>query len=131
MSAVFGGVLAFRQHHRLAGAFGRSDLFFVCHLTPITFDLVPCADEISACRWIDLKELIDNNRTTAITKHVALLTRTALDRGFDYVTIGCAERSSIYRNERYQMYSRLLNDVESTPDKKDYVHGVIARDDDK
>lgn len=122
--AEFDGILAFRQQHRLPGAFGRSDIFFVCRMTPVTFDVKPCAEEISAWRWIPLSELISNSETSAMTKHVALLAKQGLEHGFDDITIGCAERLSIFRNRRYNMYSRRLNSVEDV-DESLYLHDAV------
>lgn len=51
VQAQFRSLLCFRQAHGVA--FGKSDLFFVCLLEPLSEDIVPQASEIAACEWLD------------------------------------------------------------------------------
>lgn len=47
-------ILGFRQHH--GSNFHQSDLYFVCKLKAINFDIVPQANEISDARWMDVSK---------------------------------------------------------------------------
>lgn len=47
-------VLAFRQKHK--SFFGKSDLFFICMMRPLTFNLQKQDLEIEAAQWMPLKE---------------------------------------------------------------------------
>ncbi|XP_064961652.1 nudix hydrolase 2 isoform X3 [Musa acuminata AAA Group] len=47
-------VLAFRQSHK--SFFGKSDLFFVCMLRPLSHDIYPQELEIEAAQWMPVEE---------------------------------------------------------------------------
>jgi hypothetical protein len=48
-AARFDGVLLFRQQHKMA--FGVSDLYFLCRLTPVSSAITACAVEIAEAAW--------------------------------------------------------------------------------
>lgn len=48
----FLGLLCFRHAHNFQ--FGKSDLFFVCLLKPLSFSIVKQESEIAACEWLEL-----------------------------------------------------------------------------
>ncbi|CAK9156803.1 unnamed protein product [Ilex paraguariensis] len=50
----FGEVLAFRQSHK--SFFDKSDLFFVCMMHPLSFDIQKQESEIEAAQWMPLEE---------------------------------------------------------------------------
>eukprot|EP00599_Poterioochromonas_sp_BG-1_P005868 CAMPEP_0173149926 /NCGR_PEP_ID=MMETSP1105-20130129/10628_1 /TAXON_ID=2985 /ORGANISM="Ochromonas sp., Strain BG-1" /LENGTH=282 /DNA_ID=CAMNT_0014064909 /DNA_START=149 /DNA_END=997 /DNA_ORIENTATION=- len=54
----FKKLLAFRQVHVVL--FGKSDLFFICVLEPLTFDITPQEAEIQACEWKEPETLLDS-----------------------------------------------------------------------
>ncbi|XP_062012042.1 nudix hydrolase 10-like isoform X2 [Rosa rugosa] len=54
IDAEFSEVLAFRQAHKLF--FEKSDLFFVCMMRPLSFDIQKQDLEIEAAKWISLEE---------------------------------------------------------------------------
>nr|CAB3468491.1 unnamed protein product [Digitaria exilis] len=54
IDAEFVEVLAFRQSHR--AFFDKSDLFFVCLLRPLSYDITKQDSEIEACQWMPLEE---------------------------------------------------------------------------
>ena len=117
----FNGVLAFRQQHRHPGAFGRSDLFFVCHMTPLTYKLRPSVQEVATCQWMTLDDLETSGHTSVITKHVIKVVRQGLVNGLDHVLIGCSRQPAIYRNLTFNMYSVLAK----TASSEDCVHNVV------
>ncbi|KAL7218408.1 hypothetical protein ACSBR2_011637 [Camellia fascicularis] len=47
-------ILAFRQTHK--SFFGNSDLFFVCMLRPVSFDIQKQDTEIEAAKWMPIEE---------------------------------------------------------------------------
>ncbi|XP_010942276.1 nudix hydrolase 2 isoform X1 [Elaeis guineensis] len=47
-------ILAFRQNHM--SFFGKSDLFFVCMLRPLSFDIQKQESEIEAAQWMPIEE---------------------------------------------------------------------------
>ncbi|KAK2188384.1 hypothetical protein NP493_133g00016 [Ridgeia piscesae] len=99
------GILAFRQQHRHPGAFGRSDLYFVCHLVPLTFDLHPCAIEIDECRWIGLAELEHQKPLPALMLRVLQLVRQGLHDGFENVVLEPENCKSMYVGNMFKMYN--------------------------
>ena len=119
----FQGILTLRQQHDHPGAFGRSDIFFVCHMTPLTFDLSPCVHEIEACAWMTLDDLAKNVQTSAITLRIVQLAKLGLKNGFSEVDLTGYEFLSVYKGLKYHIYHRHLE-----PDKhelKSYVHSVV------
>ena len=50
----FVGLLAFRHAHNFQ--FGKSDLFFVCLLKPLTTNIVKQESEIADCEWLTLEK---------------------------------------------------------------------------
>ncbi|XP_062178600.1 nudix hydrolase 2-like isoform X2 [Phragmites australis] len=54
IDAEFVEVLAFRQSHK--AFFDKSDLFFVCLLRPLSFDITKQDSEIEACQWMPVEE---------------------------------------------------------------------------
>ena len=57
MLIEFKSVIAFRQHHKIPRSFNQSDLYFLCRMTPITYDITPCPDEVVDCQWMKLYAL--------------------------------------------------------------------------
>lgn len=109
------GILAFRQQHRHPGAFGRSDLYFVCHLVPLTFDLNPCPTEIEECRWIGLSELEHQAVLPTLMRRVLQLVRQGLQEGFENVVLEPQNCKSVYVGNTFKMYNppiRTSTDVE-------------------
>jgi ADP-ribose pyrophosphatase YjhB (NUDIX family) len=53
----FEKLLAFRQAHNIL--FGKSDLFFLCVLTPTSFDINPQEVEIHDCKWKEPSSLLE------------------------------------------------------------------------
>ncbi|KAG2613005.1 nudix hydrolase 2-like [Panicum virgatum] len=54
IDAEFVEVLAFRQSHK--AFFDKSDLFFVCLLRPLSYEITKQDSEIEACQWVPVEE---------------------------------------------------------------------------
>lgn len=52
--SVFKGVVGMRE--KLNHNFGRNDIYFVCLLEPLTFEIVKDDYEIGECKWMDVEE---------------------------------------------------------------------------
>ncbi|XP_065827533.1 nucleoside diphosphate-linked moiety X motif 6-like isoform X2 [Oscarella lobularis] len=109
----FRSLLAFRQHHHLPGAFGRSDLFFVCRLRPLTFRISPCEDEILKCEWMDVEEM-NERATTTFIKTLTRLVLHGMEHGFDGVDVDVKEIDSIYKGQTSSIYHRHVPGLSST-----------------
>ncbi|XP_051133718.1 nudix hydrolase 2-like [Andrographis paniculata] len=56
IDSIFLEILAFRQSHK--AYFEKSDLFFVCFLKPLSFDIHPQETEIEAAQWMPYEEYL-------------------------------------------------------------------------
>ena len=54
--AEFESVVCFRHWH--ANRFGKSDFYFVCRLTPLTFEITLQEEEITEARWMPVDEFL-------------------------------------------------------------------------
>lgn len=106
--AEFQSILAFRQQHTQPGAFGRSDLFYLCRLKPLTFDLDPCEEEIAECQWMGISQLCEAINKSSITHMGVQLVLRGLEQGFHQVDIKSHTHKSIYKGLKYQLFHRPL-----------------------
>ncbi|KAL5012283.1 hypothetical protein ScPMuIL_010834 [Solemya velum] len=102
----FNAVIALRQHHNHPGAFGRSDFFAVCRLTPKTFDINPCLHEIIDCQWIALADLGKSADITSITLRIIQLLEFGLLGGFSHIDLKSEEIASVYKGLKYTLFHR-------------------------
>ncbi|XP_030847337.1 nudix hydrolase 8-like [Strongylocentrotus purpuratus] len=58
ISAEFKSIGCFRHLHKFR--FGRSDIYFVCHLQPLTSEINMDPREIAACRWMPIEEYLEH-----------------------------------------------------------------------
>lgn len=87
ITAEFRSILAFRQQHRLRNYFQLSDLYFICRLKPVTYDIHPCQDEVLKCEWMKLDDLAISQVTTPLTHEIAKLLLEAEQKGFSHCDI--------------------------------------------
>lgn len=106
----FRSLLSVRQQHRHPNAFGMSDLYAVCRLSPLTYRIDFCTRECLRCEWMDVGELASTSSTTPVTTRVARLLLLGLDRGFDTVDLAMEELPAVYSGAFYQLYHRPLPD---------------------
>ncbi|CAJ1059148.1 nucleoside diphosphate-linked moiety X motif 6 [Xyrichtys novacula] len=104
----FRSLLSIRQQHNHPGAFGMSDMYIICRLSPVTYDINFCTQECLRCEWLDLTELAKTNETTPITTRIARLLLHGLERGFQHVDLTMEELPAVYSGMFYQLYHRQL-----------------------
>ncbi|NWI10699.1 NUDT6 protein, partial [Crypturellus soui] len=104
----FRSILSVRQQHSHPGAFGKSDLYFVCRLEPSSFTISLCEQECLSCEWMDLGELARTKHTTPITSSVAKLLLYGHREGFDKIDLTVRELPSVYTGLFYKLYHREL-----------------------
>ncbi|XP_078443107.1 nudix hydrolase 2-like [Wolffia australiana] len=82
IDAEFLEVLAFRQSHRTF--FEKSDLFFVCLLRPITFDINVQESEIEAAQWMAIEEYMAQPMMMKhqLMKYIAAVGLARHDKGY-------------------------------------------------
>jgi 8-oxo-dGTP pyrophosphatase MutT (NUDIX family) len=63
----FKSLSAFRHWHGYR--YGNSDIYFVCHLLPLSQDIIIPANEIHECLWMPVDEFYTNEYVSAHNKH--------------------------------------------------------------
>lgn len=104
----FRSLLSIRQQHDLPGAFGMSDMYIICRLGPLSYDIDFCTQECLRCEWLELAELAETEQTTPITSRVARLLLRGLERGFGEIDLPVEELPAVYSGMFYQLYHRQL-----------------------
>lgn len=66
----FRSLLSIRQQHNHPGAFGMSDMYIICRLSPLTYEINFCTQECLRCEWLDISELAKTSETTPITSRM-------------------------------------------------------------
>nr|XP_022327670.1 nucleoside diphosphate-linked moiety X motif 6-like isoform X1 [Crassostrea virginica] len=108
IKSEFQSVLAMRQQHKQPGAFGRSDIFIICRLRPLTFDIRPCSREIKACQWMEIEDVQRRSHFSAFMRRVTGLALYGVRHGFQDLDIQYEEMESVYKGLRYKLYHRPL-----------------------
>ncbi|XP_054454010.1 nucleoside diphosphate-linked moiety X motif 6 [Anoplopoma fimbria] len=104
----FRSLLSIRQQHNHPGAFGMSDLYVICRLGPLSYDINFCTQECLRCEWLELAELAKTDHTTPITSRVARLLLHGLEHGFGQIDLSMEELPAVYSGMFYQLYHRQL-----------------------
>lgn len=104
----FRSLLSIRQQHNHPGAFGMSDLYIICRLSPLSYHIDFCTQECLRCEWLDLRELAETNATTPITTRIPRLLLLGLQQGFQQVDLTMVELPAVYSGVFYQLYNREL-----------------------
>lgn len=111
--AEFRSLLSIRQQHSRPGAFGKSDMYLVCRLHPLTFALRPCPWECLRCQWMDLAQLAATAPATPITRSVARLLLFGHRRGFHEVDLTVQEDPALLSGPK--LYHRQVPGPDGTP----------------
>ncbi|KAK6493901.1 nucleoside diphosphate-linked moiety X motif 6 [Huso huso] len=108
IQSEFQSLLSIRQQHNHPGAFGKSDMYIICRLKPLSFDINFCRQECLRCEWMDVAELARTNHTTPITSRVAKLLLYGHREGFDKIDLAVKEIPAVYKGLFYQLYHKEL-----------------------
>eukprot|EP01120_Amphizonella_sp_Union-15-10_P013295 TRINITY_DN6149_c0_g2_i1.p1 TRINITY_DN6149_c0_g2~~TRINITY_DN6149_c0_g2_i1.p1 ORF type:complete len:268 (+),score=49.91 TRINITY_DN6149_c0_g2_i1:57-860(+) len=76
----FVSLLCFRQHN--GGDFGKTDLYFVCLLKPLTHDIKIQEDEISDCKWMPVEEFMKIGPYKGLYKTILELGKAGSDGAY-------------------------------------------------
>ncbi|XP_046875805.1 nucleoside diphosphate-linked moiety X motif 6 [Hypomesus transpacificus] len=104
----FKSLLSIRQQHNHPGAFGMSDMYVICRLSPLSYNIHFCTQECLRCEWLDLSELAKTDATTPITSRLARLLLHGLRQGFHHIDLTMEELPAVYSGVFYQLYHRQL-----------------------
>lgn len=69
----------------MKNAFDKSDIYIVCRMEPLSFEISSCEDEIAKCEWMKLSALITHPEVGPLTKLVGRLAAHGLKNGFENV----------------------------------------------
>ncbi|KAI5097661.1 nucleoside diphosphate-linked moiety X motif 6 [Silurus meridionalis] len=104
----FRSLLSIRQQHHHPGAFGNSDMYLICRLSPVTYEINFCRHECLRCEWMDLAELAKVSDAAPITSRIAKLLLYGLENGFESVDLSVEELPAVYTGLVYQIYHRKI-----------------------
>ncbi|MEC9309082.1 MAG: NUDIX domain-containing protein [Chloroflexota bacterium] len=74
VQATFDSLVCFRHMHSYR--YGKSDIYFVCRLRPLTEDITMQAEEIEDCQWMPVQEFLNSEETSTFNKSIV---RAALE----------------------------------------------------
>ena len=77
-------------------------------MTPLTFEITPCQDEILKCQWVGLRELQLSPLATQLTNRIAELMLQGMENGFENVDIVPEEWPSLLPGHTYELFIRRL-----------------------
>ncbi|XP_068960970.1 nucleoside diphosphate-linked moiety X motif 6 isoform X2 [Petaurus breviceps papuanus] len=106
IKSEFKALLSIRQQHGAPHTFGKSDMYIVCRLKPLSFHISFCPQECLKCEWMNLTDLVKTEDTTPITRRVANLLLYGHREGFEKIDIAMWELPSIYTGLSYKLYHR-------------------------
>lgn len=69
----------------MKNAFDKSDIYMVCRMEPLSFEIRQCEDEIARCQWMKLSTLLTHAEVGPLTKLVGRLAAYGLKTGFENV----------------------------------------------
>ncbi|KAJ1216906.1 hypothetical protein NDU88_004504 [Pleurodeles waltl] len=108
IKSEFKSILSVRQQHNHPGAFGKSDMYIICRLAPLSYQINFCTRECLKCEWMDLVKLATTSHTTPITSRVAKLLLYGYRQGFDKIDMTMKEYPAVYSGMVYRLYHREL-----------------------
>ena len=98
-------MIGFRQQHDYTGAHGRSDLYVMCRLVPIDFEINACSHEIKACEWMDI-DVMCNYEGNRLSQLAAKLIKYGVENGFDKIDIMPKHMHSIFPGRTFNFFFR-------------------------
>ncbi|XP_056659488.1 nucleoside diphosphate-linked moiety X motif 6 isoform X2 [Monodelphis domestica] len=111
ITSEFQALLSIRQQHGRPDAFGKSDLYIVCRLKPLSFRVSFCPHECLRCEWMALAALATAEEATPITRRVASLLLYGHREGLDKVDLTVRELPALHRGLSYKLYHRDLPEL--------------------
>ncbi|XP_021669727.2 nudix hydrolase 10 [Hevea brasiliensis] len=109
----FQEILAFRETHK--SFFGKSDLFFLCFLHPLSFDIQKQELEIEAAQWMPFEEYAAQPfaQKHELFKYIADLCLAKVDR--NYAGFSQLPTTSIFNDQISYLYTNIRELKQSSP----------------
>ncbi|XP_074129802.1 nucleoside diphosphate-linked moiety X motif 6 [Sminthopsis crassicaudata] len=111
IKSEFKALLSIRQQHGAPNAFGKSDMYIICRLKPLSFHISFCPHECLKCEWMNLTDLAEADDTTPITRRVANLLLYGHREGFEKIDLSMRELPSVHRGLFYKLYHKELPEL--------------------
>uniref|UniRef100_G3W8Z0 Nucleoside diphosphate-linked moiety X motif 6 n=2 Tax=Sarcophilus harrisii TaxID=9305 RepID=G3W8Z0_SARHA len=111
IKSEFKALLSIRQQHGAPNAFGKSDMYIICRLKPLSFHINFCPHECLKCEWMNLTDLAEADDTTPITRRVANLLLYGHREGFEKIDLSMRELPSVHRGLFYKLYHKELPEL--------------------
>ncbi|XP_044158141.1 nucleoside diphosphate-linked moiety X motif 6 isoform X2 [Bufo gargarizans] len=108
IKSEFESLLSIRQQHNHPGAFGKSDMYIICRLKPLSYNIHFCPQECLRCEWMDLKELAYTSQTTPVTSRIAKLLLYGYEEGFHNIDLTMRTFPAVYSGLFYSLYHKEL-----------------------
>ncbi|XP_072261895.1 nucleoside diphosphate-linked moiety X motif 6 [Pyxicephalus adspersus] len=108
IKSEFKSLLSIRQQHNHPGAFGKSDMYIICRLKPLSYSINFCPHECLKCEWMDLQELAYTSHTTPITSRIAKLLFYGYKEGFHNIDLPVKTLPAVYSGLFYSLYHKEL-----------------------
>ena len=89
-------------------AFNQSDLYFICRMNPLSYEIVPCIDEVLKCQWVSARELQLSPLATQLTNQIAEVVLKGLREGFEQFDIKCEQWPSLLPGHTYNLFMNTL-----------------------
>ena len=91
----FDGVVCFRHWHGYR--YGKSDIYFVCRLKPLSEEIIIEAEEIAESRWMPVQEYLDADQVSGFNKQIVLAAR-------DTVGFSCTDIEDHDDKSRFEFF---------------------------
>lgn len=109
----------------MKGTFNKSDIYAICRMKPLTYDIILCNNEIQDGGWMHLHDIIQHADTSPITKLGAKLALNGLKYGFQHFDIEAHQmRSLVEPSKTFLIYHRPLHNVDRLSEQNDINSAV-------
>ncbi|XP_018416630.1 PREDICTED: nucleoside diphosphate-linked moiety X motif 6 isoform X2 [Nanorana parkeri] len=108
IKSEFKSLLSIRQQHNHPGAFGKSDMYIICRLKPLSYSINFCPHECVRCEWMDLQELAYSSHNTPITSRIAKLLLYGYKEGLHNIDLTVRTFPAVYSGFFYSLYHKEL-----------------------
>jgi 8-oxo-dGTP pyrophosphatase MutT (NUDIX family) len=91
----FDGLVCFRHWHGYR--YGKSDIYFVCRLKPLSEEITIEEEEIAESRWMPVQEYLDADQVSGFNKQIVLAAR-------DTVGFSCTDIEDHDDKSRFEFF---------------------------
>lgn len=105
IKSQFQSVLGFGEMH--GTVFNQSGFYYICRLQPLTLEINKCPDEIEACEWMNIDDVLAMPETTPFVRLMCQLVVQGMNNSFSDVDVSCQQTTSwLFPEKKYNFYYR-------------------------